>query len=112
MNILWGIIGILALAGFASVAILAPWTWWDAYKFMKIVRKCVGSGEMPAMLRVKPRWRGNMAFGYYILTKQYEREEWEEVRAAGRHTYKLNITAVIVTLVTMGLFLAILLAAP
>jgi len=110
MNILWGIIGILSLAGFASTAVLVLWANWSSYKFIKLMRRCAKiDGETPSILCVEPRWRRNIAFGSYIFLKHYEHEKWEEVRLAGRRVHKLQAIASILTIATGILFLVIFL---
>jgi len=113
MDVVWGIVGIVALAGFAVIAVLLPFIFWREQQFLRILREYVNvENDTPSILTIKPRWRANIVFARYILSKKYEHEKSSRLKRLGGQIHTLHMLGYIFTIVAVALFALILLAAP
>lgn len=91
MNIFWAAIGILALIGFAVLVVLLFYGTWKDYQFSKMLRVHFEmSGHLPVAFTIEPRWLRKIAMTHYMMTKQYEHEDDQRLREAGRRMRRLG----------------------
>lgn len=113
MTVVWGIVGIAALVGFFSIAVLLPFAFWGEQQYLRMLRKSVTSeNDMPSILVIKPRWRANVEFARYILRRKYKHEPDPRLKSLGSKVHALHMMGYILTILTIALFALILIMAP
>jgi hypothetical protein len=113
MNILWGVIGIIALVGLATLVLFLPFGAWKNYQFEKMLRENAKSSKKASpVLDIRPGWRRKIAMTHYMMTKRYEQESDPRLKDSGRHMRRIGNFMLVVSVVTIGLFIAIFVAAP
>lgn len=110
MNILWVIVGWLAITGFAAVFFMVLVDLFLSHQFLRILSSSHNELGNSHILFQRPRWRANMAFGPYIITKQYERENDEKLIVAGSRLRHLYFIAIPTAILTFGLLVAFFVA--